>query len=120
MGQIIQTLNEQQPCGNDLEEKEKQQLKASYAYFPTEVYELYEDGELYTFPKPYIPPISFLGRLVKPKHDETPMNVLGEIMLVTEFKAISQYSNSIECFSRVMLDSPCCVISSHVLFMESL
>ncbi|RXH99567.1 hypothetical protein DVH24_021369 [Malus domestica] len=35
-------------------------------------------GEPYIPPKPYVPPIPFPGRFVKQKHDESPIDVLGE------------------------------------------
>ncbi|RXH67375.1 hypothetical protein DVH24_027522, partial [Malus domestica] len=56
---------------------------------------------------PYVPPIPFPGRFVKQKHDEPPIDVLEEIVLDIVFEALPQSSNSIECFSKSMSNSPC-------------
>ncbi|CAN6554677.1 unnamed protein product [Malus baccata var. baccata] len=64
LGQIVQALNEHQFGGDDQEEKEEQPKQTCCAYFH-EVLELYEDEKPFIPPKPYVQPISFLGRFVK-------------------------------------------------------
>ncbi|KAB2625478.1 hypothetical protein D8674_017138 [Pyrus ussuriensis x Pyrus communis] len=68
--QIVQALNEQQSGGDYEKEKEEQPKEACCAYFYSEVLEFYEDEELYTPPKLYVPPVPFPRRFVKQKHDE--------------------------------------------------
>ncbi|CAN6718669.1 unnamed protein product [Malus baccata var. baccata] len=93
MGQIVQATNEHQ-----------------------------SDEEPYTPPKPYVPPIPFLGRFVKQKHDEPLIDVLEEIVPDIVFEALPQSSNSIECFSKSMSDSPCFTsfqdMASHFIHKE--
>ncbi|CAN6711669.1 unnamed protein product [Malus baccata var. baccata] len=80
VGQIVQALNEHQSDGDDQEEKEEQPKEACCAYFH----------------KPYVPPIHFPGRFVKQKHDESPINVLGETVPDIVFEALPISSNLIE------------------------